>query len=44
MLDQTYYEKADEIIAFYGKKPASLIPIMQDIQGIYRDLPGELLS
>ena len=44
MLDQTYYEKADEIIAFYGKKPASLIPIMQDIQGIYRYLPGELLT
>ena len=44
MLDQTYYEKADEIIPFYGKKPASLIPIMQDIQGIYRYLPGELLT
>lgn len=44
MLDQTYYEKADEIIAFYGKKPASLIPIMQDIQSIYRYLPGELLT
>lgn len=44
MLDQTYYEKADEIIAFYGKKPASLIPIMQDIQGIYCYLPGELLT
>lgn len=44
MLDQTYYEKADEIIAFYGKKPASLIQIMQDIQGIYRYLPGELLT
>ena len=33
MLDQSFYQKADEIIAFYGKKPASLIPIMQDIQG-----------
>ena len=44
MLDQTYYEKADEIIAFYGKKPASLIPIMQDIQEVYRYLPGELLT
>ena len=32
MLDQSFYQKADEIIAFYGKKPASLIPIMQDIQ------------
>ncbi len=44
MLDQTYYEKADEIIAFYGKKPASLIPIMLDNQSIYRYLPGELLT
>ncbi len=44
MLEQAYYEKADEIIAFYGKKPESLIPIMQDIQGVYRYLPGELLS
>lgn len=33
MLDQSYYQKADEIIAFYGKKPSSLIPVMQDIQG-----------
>ena len=32
MLDQSFYQKADEIIAFYGKKPASLIPIMQDIR------------
>ena len=39
MLDQSFYQKADEIIAFYGKKPASLIPIMQDIQGVYRYLP-----
>ena len=44
MLDASYYEKADEIIAFYGKKPASLIPIMQDIQGVYRYLPEELLT
>ena len=44
MLDQTFYQKADEIIAFYGKKPESLIPIMQDIQGVYRYLPGELLT
>ena len=40
MLDQSYYEKADEIIEHYGKKPSSLIPIMQDIQGAYRYLPG----
>lgn len=44
MLDQSYYQKADEIIAHYGAKPASLIPIMQDIQGEYRYLPGELLT
>ena len=44
MLDQSFYQKADEIIAFYGKKPASLIPIMQDIQGEYRYLPEELLT
>lgn len=44
MLNQSYYEKADEIIAFYGKKAASLIPIMQDIQAVYRYLPGELLT
>ena len=44
MLDASYYRKADEIIAVYGKKAASLIPIMQDIQAVYRYLPGELLS
>lgn len=44
MLDQSYYNKADEIIAFYGPKPASLIPVMQDIQGEYRYLPAELLT
>lgn len=32
MLDKSYYDKADEIIAVYGRKPDSLIPIMQDIQ------------
>lgn len=44
MLDQSYYEKADEIIDYYGRKASSLIPIMQDIQGEYRYLPGELLT
>ncbi len=44
MLDQSFYQKADEIIAHYGKKQSSLIPIMQDIQGEYRSLPGELLT
>ena len=43
MLDQSYYAKTDEIIEHYGRKPASLIPIMQDIQAEYRYLPGELL-
>lgn len=44
MLDKSYYDKTDEIIAVYGPKPASLIPIMQDIQAVYRYLPGELLT
>ena len=44
MLEQSYYKKADEIIAYYGPKPASLIPIMQDIQEEFRYLPGELLT
>lgn len=44
MLDQSYYRKTDEIIDHYGRKPASLIPIMQDIQAEYRYLPGELLT
>ena len=44
MLDKTYYEKADEIIGYYGAAPASLIPIIQDIQAEYRYLPAELLS
>ena len=26
MLEKSYYEKADEIIAHYGPKPSSLIP------------------
>lgn len=44
MLDQTYYEKAEEIIAVHGAAQASLIPIIQDIQTEYRYLPPELLS
>ena len=43
MLDKSYYTKTDEIIAIYGAKPASLIPIIQDIQSEYRYLPAELL-
>ena len=37
MLDQSYYQKTDEIIEHYGRKAASLIPIMQDIQAEYRE-------
>lgn len=44
MLEQTYYDKADEIIAEYGKEARFLIPIIQDIQNEYRYLPPELLS
>ena len=44
MLDQSYYEKAAEIIDHYGRKASSLIPIMQEIQEEYRYLPGELLT
>ena len=44
MLEQSYYEKADEIIASHGKDPSSLIPIMHEIQETYRYLPGELLT
>ena len=43
MLDKSYYDKADSIIEFYGAKPSSLIPIIQDIQSEYRYLPAELL-
>ena len=44
MLEQSYYQKADSIIEMYGAKPASLIPIIQDIQSEYRYLPPELLT
>ena len=44
MLEQSFYKKTDEIIEYYGHKPASLIPIMQDIQEEFRYLPGELLT
>ena len=40
MLEQTYYDKADEIIAEHGSQQAALIPIIQDIQAEYRYLPG----
>lgn len=44
MVDQTWYEKTDEIIAMHGNKPSALIPIIQDIQSEYRYLPPELLD
>ena len=44
MLEQSYYDKTDAIIAAHGAKEASLIPIIQDIQREYRYLPPELLS
>ena len=44
MLDQIYYDKADEIIEMHGANQASLISIIQDIQSEYRYLPPELLS
>lgn len=44
MLEQSYYDKADEIVAQYGTESRFLIPIIQDIQSCYRYLPPELLS
>ena len=44
MLDASYYQAADEIIAQYEPDAKSLIPIMQDIQAKFRYLPAELLS
>ena len=43
MLEQSYYDKTDSIIAIHGEKPEFLIPIIQDIQAEYRYLPAELL-
>lgn len=37
--DQSTMKRQDAIIEQYGRKPASLIPIMQDIQAEYRYLP-----
>ncbi|MCI8293889.1 MAG: NAD(P)H-dependent oxidoreductase subunit E [Hespellia sp.] len=44
MLDQTYYDRTDEIVAVHGAAPSALIPIIQDIQNEYRYLPPELLA
>lgn len=44
MLERSFYEKADEILSAHGKGKESLIPIMQDIQAVYRYIPPELLT
>ena len=44
MLEQSYYDKADEIIAQHGTEKRYLIPVIQDIQAEYRYLPPELLT
>ena len=44
MLDKSYYDKADQIVAGYGTQKSALIPIIQEIQNEYRYLPPELLS
>ena len=44
MLDRSFYEKTDEIISAHGKGKESLIPILQDIQAVYRYIPPELLT
>ena len=44
MLEQSYYDKADEIITSYGTESRWLIPIIQDVQAEYRYLPPELLT
>ena len=44
MLEKSFYDKADEIISAHGKGKESLIPIMQDIQAVYRYIPPELLT
>ena len=43
MLEQSYYNKLDEIIQEHGTTQAALIPIIQDIQSEYRYVPPELL-
>ena len=44
MLEQSYYDRTDEIIKEHGRSQSALIPIMQDIQTEYRYLPTELLT
>lgn len=44
MLDQSIYDKADEIIKNHVKDKDPLIPVMKDIQAIYSTIAPELLS
>lgn len=44
MIATEVYQRVDEIIAEYGAKSSSLIPIIQDIQSELHYLPPELLS
>lgn len=44
MLDPSYFVRADEFIARYGKKPSAIIPVLEDIQEEYRYIPRELLT
>ena len=44
MLDASYYEKADEIIAQYSCEDRSLIPIVQGTQEEYSYLPQKVLT
>ena len=44
MLEKSFYDQADQAIAKHGKQRAALMPIIQDIQRVYRYLPPELLS
>ena len=44
MLEKSFYEQADKAIAKHGKQRSALMPIIQDIQRVYRYLPPELLS
>lgn len=43
MLDSSFYEKTDEILAKYNRRESSLIAIIQDIQEEYHYVPSELL-
>ena len=44
LLEQSYYDKVDEVLHHYGKSQSSLIPVIQEIQNEYRYLPPELLT